>query len=208
MADLDLGVPVRSQADGSDEKLHSKIVGHATTHAVGDTAQNQAIVDANGRLYVDANIQNLDNATDDVLVYGWDGAANQKLATDAQGRIILSPVESNSPEVDVHEYNIVSAAAKNAVTTPHTYTPAAGKVLHLKAIHCAASASAHYEIKTGPTGSETTLMFVFLSAAVPNHTLKFSDEIGLDDTMSLVIQKTNKDGQAQDMHDLIDGTLV
>lgn len=79
-----------------------------TNTLLGDGNQKTQIVDGSGNVIgstsnaLDVNIKsgvtlevNLDNADDDVLVYGWDGAANQKILTHTDGSLKVYSIDQN-----------------------------------------------------------------------------------------------------------------
>jgi hypothetical protein len=70
MADKDTGLPIRSEADGSDERVHSKIVGSPTGV---NPATNQAAVDNDKNLHVESH-GNDPNGTDRVIKTSEEGA--------------------------------------------------------------------------------------------------------------------------------------
>lgn len=84
--------------------------GLALNATLTDASQKTQIVDGSGNVIgstsnaLDVNIKsgitlevNLDNANDDVLVYGWDGAANQKIKTDVAGELQVDVLSSALP---------------------------------------------------------------------------------------------------------------
>jgi len=68
MSDYNSGLPVRTQADGTDERLHVKIVD-------GTTPAQRAIVDTDGNVHIESHGNN-PAGTDTVLKLSEDGSAN------------------------------------------------------------------------------------------------------------------------------------
>ena len=62
MADYDSGLPIRSEVDGTDERVHVKIVDGTT-----DPAVNQTRVDSDNNLHIEVHGNRADDATDVVL---------------------------------------------------------------------------------------------------------------------------------------------
>lgn len=86
------------------------VSGGATAAAQTDGSQKTQIVDGSGNVIgstsnaLDVNIKSgvsidvtLSNASDDVLVYGFDGAANRKIKTDASGELQVDVLSSVLP---------------------------------------------------------------------------------------------------------------
>jgi len=72
MADYDSGLPIRSEADGDDERVHSKIVDYADP----DGAGKQLEVDADGNAHIEMHGNEPDGTTDIVMRLSELGAPN------------------------------------------------------------------------------------------------------------------------------------
>ena len=75
----------------TDGRLHSQLFAGATALTVTGTALD---VNVTSPLTIDVN---LDNANDDVLVYGFDGAANRAIKTDVAGELQIDVLSSALP---------------------------------------------------------------------------------------------------------------
>ncbi len=98
---------------------------------VGDTDVSNGnpvpISDAGGTITVDGSvtvsatnldIRDIDNAQDDILVYGWDGAANQKIKTDAGGELQVDVLSSALPSGAATESTLSAISGKLSPATP------------------------------------------------------------------------------------------
>lgn len=197
MANLESGLPIRTLADGVDERVQIKIVGHATlvdpTNELA-VAQYQAIVDSNGNVHT--------------LAHGHDAAGvDHPILTDTEGRVI-AVVTDDTDGLNVHDFSTASAVVKDALATHNGAAVTAAKVLKLKAVHCSASGAAHYEIKVGLPAAEVTKAWVFLTAANPNFKWELSEPIDVPATHRVIVIKQNKENQTMDLHDMIEGVIV
>lgn len=93
----------------------------------------------------------------------------------------------------------------NAEVVYHTYDVTTGKTLTLQKIHCSASGRAKFEVRIGTTGSETKKVTGFVSSSNNNWEYEFFNPQTLTDAMSVVIVKTNRDLQPQDLYSTIEG---
>lgn len=94
------------------------------------------VSDAGGSLTVDANnldIRDIDHATDDILVYGWDGSANQKIKTDNTGELQIDVVSSALPSGAATEATLAAISGKmspaNAALTQIPQSDTTGVIL-------------------------------------------------------------------------------
>ena len=56
----------------------------------------------------DLDIRDIDNAQDDILIYGWDGVANQKIKTDAAGELQVDVLTLPSDKIDDSAFSVGS----------------------------------------------------------------------------------------------------
>lgn len=187
MSDYPQGLPVRSEADGTDNRVQVKIVD-------GSTPSQKATVDTDNALKV--------------LATGHDGSnVNRPLLTSTTGQLHVLVDSTNADISKVLNYNTASAVASLG-TSNHTYTVTVGKTLSLSRVICSASARAKWELKTGPAGSETTKAVLFTSVATQNAEFKFDldqESIEVAATNNVLLVRTNEDNQAQDMYSTIIG---
>lgn len=154
-------------------------------------------------------------------VGGTDGTNLQALSTDTSGKLKVDihdatgtafsagnplpvTVVSATPGDEVLDFDQAVAVAAGASDT-HTYTPSTGTTLTLQKIAASASSKMKVEIKIGPTGSEVTKVVLFNSTANPNVEYEFSAPQALTDADSILVIRTNKDNQAQDLYSTIEG---
>jgi len=103
-----------AQTDGSQE---TKIV-DASNNAVtsSDAGGGIRALDVNVASGITLEV-NLDNADDDVLVYGWDGSTNQKIKTDVDGNLQVDVLSTSLDGVDfATETTLLAILAKIDVT--------------------------------------------------------------------------------------------
>jgi hypothetical protein len=118
--DTDTGSMAASLTSIAAEDFATETTLSAMSTKLTDASQKTQIVDGSGNVIgstsnaLDVNIKsgvtlevNLDNAADDVLVYGFDGTDNQKIKTDANGEL----------QVDVLSSALPSGAATSALQT-------------------------------------------------------------------------------------------
>lgn len=197
MSNIESGQPIRTLADGADERVQIKIVGNATlvdpTNELA-VAEYQAIVDSDGNVHD--------------LAHGHDSAGvSHPILTDTNGRII-TVLADDTDGANVHDNSTASAVAKNVSATHNGATVAVSKVFKLKAVHCAATGSSWFEIKIGVPASEVSKHWVFLSASNPNGAFRLQEPIDVPAGSRVQVIKTNKENQAMDLHDLIEGVTV
>ncbi len=188
MADYAQGLPIRSEADGTDNRVQVKIVDF------DNPGTQQASVDT-------------DNAVK-VLATGHDaGGANVPVLVSSTGQVHVVIDDADAEEVAVVEYDTQASVAAAASDT-QTYTVTTAKTLLLKEIICAASARAKYEIKTGVAASETTKAVGFGTVAQPNVHFVFVEPIRVSGDDNVLVIRTNIDNQAQDVYSTIIGTEI
>jgi len=189
---IESGVPVRTNADGNDEKLHAKIVGHATNPAVGQVAEFQQLIDSAGNAHA--------------LSHGRDaGGTTHPILTDASGRVFIVPADE-AVGIDVHDPHQAADVVRNATST-HTYTVPALKTLKLKQIIVMASGACHAEILAGDDGSEVSYGWLFLRGGGAKEEIVFARTLDLTAAQVVKIVKKNVDQQTQDLHSLVIGHL-
>lgn len=152
---------------------------------------------------------------------GTDGTNLQALSVDANGQLKVNlfdeagaafsganplpvSVVSTAPGTEVLDFDQATAVAAAASDT-HTYTPSTGTTLTLQQIVASASGKMKVEIKMGPTGSEVTKAVLFNSTANPNIVYAFAAPQELTDADSILVIRTNRDNQAQDLYSTIEG---
>lgn len=104
--------------------------GAATSAAQTDGSQKTQIVDGSGNVIgstsnaLDVNIKSgvsidvtLSNASDDVLVYGFDGAANRKIKTDASGELQVDVLSCVLPTNAATSTNQIDGSQKTRLTS-------------------------------------------------------------------------------------------
>jgi dipeptidyl aminopeptidase/acylaminoacyl peptidase len=154
-------------------------------------------------------------------VGGTDGTNLQAISVDTSGKVKVDlfdatgtafsagnplpvSVVNATPGSEVLAFNQATAVAANASST-HTYTPTTGTTLTLQQVVASASGKMKIEIKIGPTGSEVTKAVLFNSTANPNVAYTFAAPQAIADTESILVIRTNKDNQAQDLYSTIEG---
>lgn len=110
---------------------------------------------------------------------------------------------AQSPGVEVADYNTAAAVAAAASST-HTFT-ASGADFELWQIEASASGKCKIEIKVGPAASEVTKAVLFNSTATPNMSFKLEKPITVADGDNVLVVRTNKDNQAQDLYSTVVG---
>lgn len=119
MADYDSSLPVRSESDGTDERLHTKIVDGSTSPAV-----NQAQVDSDNNLHVEVHGNN-PSAGDEVLRLSelgapnpdgdYDGTNNTKPASTG----VISHDRTATPD-ETHQNVRITGVTGSTDTTHHS----------------------------------------------------------------------------------------
>lgn len=179
MADYNSSLPVRSEAD-IDERLQSKIVDFT------DPTKGME-VDADNDAHVKAKLR--------------DDAGS---AFGIESNPVFVTVTDN-PNAEVHEHDIASAIAKDAIGS-HSYSPTGN--VKINRLMLSASGKARFEIKFGPTASEVSKYVFFNSTANPNVMIDLKAPITLAATDTLIIEKKNLDNQAQDLYSTINGDEI
>ena len=101
---------------------------------------------------------------------------------------------------EVHSSQSSTAVATDA-SANLDYTVTAAKTLKLRKVWVSGSGSAHFELKTGPVATLTTVGFKFTSASHPSEDfdLPIAKEVPSTSTGTARIVATNDDNQAQDL---------
>ena len=107
----------------------------------------------------------------------------------------------------VVSYGTSTAVASASVGTI-TYVVTSGKTLYLKQIHASASGGpCRVEVTTG-TGSQTTYLVGFFSAANPNYDFTFAQPLAVSAGIAVNVKITNNAGADQDVYATILGHEV
>jgi len=179
MADYDSSLPVRTEADGD---VVSKI-GDGTTPSqyweILSTGEGVVTMRQNGN----------------VMVVNADGSINANIVQGVVGD-------------EVHVYATSSSIAPNTPTNVVNYTVTALKTLVLKHVQAACSGKCKVELKTGPTGSETTKAVGFISTASGQVEWKFAQPIEVIAGDKVLVVMTNKDNANTDLYAFINGNEV
>lgn len=221
MADFDSSLPIRTEAAGdvvvkvADATLTSQ---QLAVNADGSVN----VTDNGGSLTVDANnldIRDLAFATDKVDVSGsavtvsatdldirdlshtqdsvkvGDGA--DFLAVNADGSINVVITDS-TPGTPINDYD-TSAAIAGGASDNHTYTSTGN--FYLTQIEASASGKMKIEVQV----NSVTKFVKFNSSSEPNMSITLSQPILATTGQTVVIIRTNRDNQAQDVYSTISG---
>lgn len=186
----------------------------------------------------DIDIRDLDHSQDNILVYGWDGAANQKIKTDAAGELqidVLTHAFTNSNALpiskdnaanselnpifvhnvdtvvsgeEVHNYDTSTVAADSVDNHDYTVT---GTTFFLKSIIIAGSGNIKFEIQTGALASLVTRAVGFLTGRAGDSKQIFFEpaiEVPVTGTGTVRIIRTNRENQTTDVYSTIIGNDV
>lgn len=186
----------------------------------------------------DLDIRDIDNATDDILVYGWDGSANQKIKTDSAGELqvdILTHAFTNTNAVpiskdnnanselnpiyvhnvdtvvsgeEIHDFDTSTVSADTADN--HDYT-VAGTTFLLKSVIVSGSGNVKFEIQTGALASLVTRAVGFLTGRAGDTKQVVFDppiEVPVAGTGTVRVIRTNRENQATDVYSTIIGNDV
>ena len=198
-----------------------------------DDGGNSITVDA-----TDLDIRDIDNATDDILIYGWDGAANQKIKTNAAGNleeklvehtltnanalpvsknnaansetnpIYVQPVTTGVSGTEIHNYDTSTVTADTADN--HDYT-VAGTTFLLKSIIVAGSGAIKFEVKVGALAGLVTKAVGFLTGRAGDSKQIFFEpaiEVPATGTGTVRVIRTNRENQTNDVYSTIIGNDV
>ncbi len=203
MADFKASVPIRSEADGADERVHVKLVD-------GTTPSQQASVSASGELSVvatDLDIRDLVAASDAVEVYGSDdgGTTQRVLKTDAAGRLDVV-VSASAAGDEINDYQTSAAVAKDGVVN-HDYTVSVGKTLRLTQIIAAGAGRKKVELISDPLGTPVS-HFVSFGEAHADAGATFATPLEFAASTVLRLAVTNTDNSASDLYSNLIGQEV
>lgn len=234
MGDIPSGLPVRSEKDGLDERLHAKLVDYSAP----DTAGNQlAIAEGRAQVSTDGTYNTVSN-TNPANV-GLIGHSRNASPTDADQVLRLTGKSSTSGDtraldVAMHDgegeavntqnplpVSIISTrtgsevlvakqatGVAKAASDSHTYTITSGKALVLQKVSASASGKIKVEIKLGVIGAPVVKKVLFNSTANPNVEYGFSNPQELPDTAEVSVTITNLDNSPQDLYSTIEGYEV
>lgn len=181
----------------------------------------------------DLDIRDIDNATDDILVYGFDGTDNQKIKTDAAGElqvdvltlplvqvskdtnpnsssnpIFVQTVDTGTSNDEVHDYNTATPSADSS--SNHDYT-VVNTTFVLKQVEVSGSGAFKFEVQVGPVASLVTKAVGFSTGrAGDTKILTFNPpiEVAATGTGTIRIIRTNRENQAVDVYSTIMGNDV
>lgn len=186
MADIPSALPVRSEADGADERVQVKIVDST------NPGTQQGVVDANNDFHV--------------LAKGHDsGGASIPILVDATGQVFVIVSEAAGTEIaDYKSATVLAAASDN-----HDYTVPATKTLQLRGIWATGSGKIKIEVLVGPLLTLVAKFAGFNSTATPNIWIPLANGVDIDvpagDIVRVIV--TNRDNQPQDVYSTILGQL-
>lgn len=112
-------------------------------------------------------------------------------------------VQTESPGTEICDYSSAAAVAAGG-TSNHTYAVTVTD-LELWQIEASASGKCKIEIKVGVAASEVTKAVLFNSTANPNMSLKLEKPIKVAAGEQVLIIRTNKDNQPQDLYSSVIG---
>lgn len=185
MADQQLALPIRTEADGLDQRVQVKIVDKTAP----GTQQMAVDLDSNAHVEVHGNAP---DGTDRVV------------ALDTLGRTRVV-VEEDSDGAAVHDYK-TDAAVAAAASANHDYAVTATKTLHLKRARATASGKLKLELQVGPVGGPFVTKAVgFNSVANPDINIDFPEPIRVAAPNVVRLIRTNRDNQAMDLYSTING---
>lgn len=151
-------------------------------------------------LATDLDIRDLTHASDSVKV----GDGTDFLAVNADGSINV--VVGGATGTKVHDHKLASAIASDA-TDNHDYT-ASGGVLLVKQVSFAASGGAKAVLIYDPTGVNQTIWTSFISKEGGESELILQEPFAVADTKVIRLAVTNRQGAAQDLYSLIEGSQL
>jgi len=202
------GNPVRiggKDGSGNTQDILTDTSGQIeTAHDVNTNAIFAKVTDGTDDLQI--VVDGAAAGTNGVHMLGTDGTNAQIIATDTSGNLKVVVTDSTAGD-QIQSYNTASAVAVDATST-HTYTVTAGKTLLLKTVEAAASGKMKIEVKTGVPASETTKAVAFISTATPTVQIMFPEPIEVAATDNVLVVRTNRDNQAQDVYDFINGEEI
>lgn len=224
MADADCSLPVRTR---SDEELQILTKAGSSVVVAQSTASNlNATITATA-----LDIRAIDEAKDDILVYGWDGTANQKIATYTDGEIkvnkitnivkVSKDVNANATDNPIYVYSVTTAGTKvvdydtvSAVgagsPSNHDYVITNTKTMSLNKVLASASGAMKVVILTGLPAGLATIGVAFTSMAFPTADIEFIPTIEQASTGTEIVRvtRTNRENKAMDVYSTIMGTEV
>jgi hypothetical protein len=109
---------------------------------------------------------------------------------------------------EYHYYNTTVGTAPNTPTNVVNQTVVATTALILQAWSVACSGRAKAELKTGPSGSETTKAVAFISTAGGTWEGHFDSPIEVVNGDKVLVVMTNRDNANTDLYAWINGNLV
>jgi hypothetical protein len=167
----------------------SAVIAHDRGASVDETSQNKrptALAGDNNKVALDVAISD----------------SNGNSFTESNPLFVA---QVNSPGLEICEYHSIADVASGASVT-QTYT-VAGTALELSQVEASASGKMKIEIKVGATGAEVTKAVLFNSTANPNMSFQLKDVITVAVGDNVLVVKTNKDNQPQDLYSSVIGKL-
>jgi hypothetical protein len=205
MADYDSSLPIRTEANAD------------VVASISDsTGANQWVIDTNG-----IGMVNLSDGTNTLAIAG-DGSISvtfpagseikitdgtDDLAINADGSINVV-VQDAVAGAEVHVFGTAAAGVPGTPNTVVDYTVTALKTLQLKAAHAGFSGKGKAELKTGPTGSETTKAVWFCSTSSGSEEVTFPQPIEVVAGDKVLLILTNRDNANADVYGFINGNEI
>jgi len=134
-----------------------------------------------------------------------DGTNNLEINSD--GSINANIIDSLAG-AEVHVFRKVMSGIPNTENTVVNYTVTVGKTLQLKAIQASASGKFKFELKTGPSSSESTRVVGFGSTPTGTIETVFPQSIEVVAGNKVLLIITNKDQVSSDVYGFINGNEI
>lgn len=148
----------------------------------------------------DLDIRDISHTTDSIRV----GDGTDLLAVNADGSINV--IVGGTSGTKVHDHKLASAVAGDA-TDNHDYT-ASGGVLLLKQVSFASSGGSKAVLIYDPTGANKTIWTGFIAKEGGEKSLILQEPFEVADGDVIRLAITSRQGQAQDLYSLIEGTQL
>lgn len=255
MSDYKSGQPIRSEADGLDERVHVKLVDGAAPGGVDRQAEiseklvhvrvfgkdvagtkTQITLSEEGKVNSDGvydGTTNTEPSANGLIAHARNASKDETHQTkrvsaidngtvtaldvairDASGApfSITNPlpvsIEESAGE-EIFEFDQSATPVAKDATDTHSYTVPVGKTLLLSQVLCSASGRAKFEIAVGAASSEVTkgVRFTTASNGDSDWTLN-TKPLKVVAGDNVLITRTNRDNQAQDLYTTIVGILV